>query len=153
MNSSARLRLEAFASESQNFGFRTLEPLLGDFTAGWGIEAARSLLARGELPDAVVCGNDLIAIGLLRQFLRAGVRVPDDLLVTGFDDIAAAELSTPSLTTVRQPHDAIAFEAVRLLTNRFDRRDRTCQRISMTPELVVRESTTQMEPLLGRLRH
>ena len=151
-NSSALSRLAAFSSESSGFGLRTSEPLLGDFTAAWGIEAARVLLAGRHLPDAVVCGNDLIAIGLLRHFLLAGVRVPDDVLVTGFDDIASAELSAPSLTTVRQPHDAIAFEALRLLTERLDRRDGPYQRISMTPELVVRESTTHIDPLSQRLR-
>ena len=97
------------------------------------------------MPDVVVCGNDLIAIGLLRQFLLAGVRVPGDVLVTGYDDITSAELSAPSLTTVRQPHGAIVFEALRLLTERFERRDGPFQRISMTPELVVRESTTHSE--------
>jgi LacI family transcriptional regulator len=151
-NSSALSRLAAFSSESSGFGLRTSEPLLGDFTVVWGIEAARVLLAARQLPDAVVCGNDLIAIGLLRHFLLAGVRVPDDVLVTGFDDIASAELSAPSLTTVRQPHDAIAFEALRLLTERLDRRDGPYQRISMTPELVVRESTTHIDPLSQRLR-
>jgi LacI family transcriptional regulator len=144
-NSSALLRLEAFSSETAGFGLETSEALLGNFTATWGIEAARQLLASRPLPDVVVCGNDLIAIGVLRQFLLAGVRVPDEVLVTGFDDIASAELSAPSLTTVRQPHDAIAFEALRLLTERLDRRDGPYQRISMTPELVVRESTTQMD--------
>ena len=143
-NSSASLRLAAFAAESSGFGLKTSQPLLGDFTAAWGMEASGVLLA-GRVPDAVVCGNDLIAIGLLRKFLLAGVRVPDDVLVTGYDDITSAGLSAPSLTTVRQPHDAIAVEALRLLTERFDRRDGPYQRISMTPELVVRESTTRIE--------
>ena len=67
--------------------------------------------------------------------------------MTGYDDITSAELSAPSLTTVRQPHGAIAFEALRLLTERFERRDGPYQRISMTPELVVRESTTHIELL------
>jgi len=145
-NSSALLRLAAFASESSGFGLKTPKPLLGDFTAAWGIEAARVLLTTRRLPDAVVCGNDMIAIGLLRQFLLAGVRVPDDVLVTAFDDIMSAELCAPSLTTVRQPHGAIAFEALRLLTDRLDRREGPYQRISMTPELVVRESTTHIDP-------
>jgi LacI family transcriptional regulator len=151
-NSSALLRLEAFAGESRNFELKTLEPLLGDFAVAWGTKAAHTLLAARRLPDVVVCGNDLIAIGTLRQFVLAGVRVPDQVLVTGFDDIASAELSTPSLTTVRQPHGAIAFEALRLLTKRLDRRDSTYHRISMAPELVVRESTTHVDSLPKRLR-
>jgi LacI family transcriptional regulator len=142
-NSSAMSRLSAFSSEASRFGLRTSDPLLGSFTAVWGIEAARVLLAARQLPDAVVCANDLIAIGVLRHFLLAGVRVPEDVIVTGFDDIAAAELSAPSLTTVRQPFNAMAFEALRLLTERLNRQDGPYQRISMSPELVVRESTTR----------
>ncbi|MGA3217147.1 MAG: LacI family DNA-binding transcriptional regulator [Acidimicrobiales bacterium] len=142
-NSSARARLNAFVSEAANLSMRPLKPLLGDFTVSWGVAAATDLLERRELPDAVVCGNDLIALGVLRQFHLSGVLVPKDVLVTGFDDIALAELSTPSLTTIRQPHNAIAGEALRLLADRFERPDAPCQRISMVPELVERESTTR----------
>ena len=104
--------------------------------------AAADIVDLSEMPDAVVCANDLIALGLLRQFARAGVQVPRDVLVTGFDDIAVAELSTPSLTTIRQPYDAVAREALRLLTNRVERADAPAQRIAVSPELVVRESTS-----------
>jgi len=143
-NSSAQLRLAAFFDASARAELETFKPLLGEFTTAWGATAADALLSRFRLPDAVVCANDLIALGLLRRFLLAGVRVPDDVLVTGFDDIGAAELSTPSLTTVRQPHDAIAAEALRLLAERAEHHDGPHQRVAVTPYLVVRESTTQL---------
>jgi LacI family transcriptional regulator len=141
-SSSARLRLAGFADAAARVGLTTLPPRLRDFTTLWGVAAATEIVGLSELPDAVVCANDLIALGLLRQFARAGVQVPRDVLVTGFDDIAVAELSTPSLTTIRQPYDAVAREALRLLTNRVERADAPAQQIAVSPQLVVRESTS-----------
>lgn len=140
-NSSASHRLKAFKSETKASGLRTTKPLLRNFTTAWGVEAAQELLTAEALPDAIVCGNDLIAIGVLRQLFLAGIRVPYDVLVTGFDDIPSAELSIPSLTTVRQPHEAMAFQALRLLSERFEKRDAPYQRISLTPDLIIRQST------------
>ncbi|QUH00717.1 LacI family DNA-binding transcriptional regulator [Saccharopolyspora erythraea] len=110
--------------------------LLGDFSRDWGKEAAGRLLAAGTLPEGIVCGNDTIALGMLAEFARRGVRVPDDVRVTGFDDIPYAELGQPPLTTVRQPQEQMAAEAVRLLAAE----DAPVQRIAIAPELVVRAS-------------
>jgi len=140
-NSSARLRLGAFIDAARGRDLGTMEPLLGDFSSSWGAGAARQLLSGAELPDAVVCGNDLIALGLLRHVVRAGVRVPDDMLITGFDDINAADLSIPSLTTVRQPYETLAQNALRLLADRTAEPDAPWQSIVVAPELIVREST------------
>lgn len=139
--STGKARLAAFDTAAAECNIVVHPPLLGDFTFEWGSDAARAALSRGRLPDAVVCGNDLIALGLLRQFFSAGVHVPADILVTGFDDIASAELSTPSLTTVRQPNETIAREALRLLVERMERPSGSAQRIAVAPELVIREST------------
>ncbi len=141
VSSTAQTRLTAFGTIAAEHGIRAEPALLGDFTVAWGAEVAQMLLEEAQLSDAIVCGNDLIAIGLLRQFLIAGVRVPDDVLVTGFDDIASAELSTPSLTTVRQPNETIAREAMRLLIERMEQPTAPVQRIAVTPELAVRAST------------
>jgi LacI family transcriptional regulator len=77
----------------------------GIFSVRSGEQAGEELLARhrGALPDAVVCANDQMAIGVLRSFARAGVRVPDEVAVTGFDDIYPSSLFNPPLTTVYQP--------------------------------------------------
>ena len=63
----------------------------------------RGAAGRGPLPDAVACANDQMAIGVLREFQQAGVAVPGDVAVTGFDDIYASRIVTPALTTVSQP--------------------------------------------------
>jgi len=140
--SSAQQRLRGFTEATQRMGL--LESggrLLGEFSAGWGRAAAQKLLAGPSLPDAVVCGNDEIAVGLLGEFRRARVRVPDDVLVTGFDDIRFAALADPPLTTIRQPHEVIASECIRLLDARMNDADLPAQRIAIAPSLIAREST------------
>ena len=88
----------------------------GDFSEDSGIAAARILLGRTTLPQAVVCANDQMAIGVLRELQRAGVRVPADVAVSGFDDLYPSRVIDPSLTTVSQPfHDLGSRAADRLL--------------------------------------
>jgi LacI family transcriptional regulator len=91
----------------------------GDFSAGSGAAAARVLLDRSSLPEAVVCANDQMAIGLLRELQRAGVRVPADLAITGFDDVYPSRLIDPPLTTVRQPVRDLGIRAARRLLIRI----------------------------------
>jgi len=105
-----------------------------------GYAASRQLLAqsRRDLPQALVTGNDVIALGTLRALAEAGLRVPKDIAVTGFDDIPLAQLVTPALTTVRQPiaHMAqLAFDAVTQHTLTSSAAEQTVQ-----PTLIVRES-------------
>lgn len=92
----------------------------GEYTAHFGEVAARRLLDDDAVPDAVVCGNDLIALGVLRAFGHAGVTVPDDVVVTGVDGIIFADLTTPRLTTIVQPVEAIGATAVERLAARID---------------------------------
>ncbi|MBN2247468.1 MAG: LacI family DNA-binding transcriptional regulator [Coriobacteriia bacterium] len=140
--SSAQQRLRGFTDATRRLGLLgSGSRLLGEFSAGWGRAAAQKLLAESSLPDAVVCGNDEIAVGLLGEFRRARVRVPDDVLVTGFDDIRFAALADPPLTTVRQPHEVIASECIRLLDARMNDTDLPVQRIAIAPSLITREST------------
>lgn len=92
----------------------------GEYTAHFGEVAARRLLDDDAVPDAVACGNDLIALGVLRAFGHAGVAVPDDVAVTGVDGIIFADLTTPRLTTIVQPVDAIGATAVERLAARVE---------------------------------
>ncbi|MFF8285268.1 LacI family DNA-binding transcriptional regulator [Streptomyces albus] len=98
---------------------------LGDFSAAWGREAVDRLWDERERggrrpPDAVVCGNDLIALGVIQRLRQLGVDVPGQVAVTGFDDVPPADLADPAVTTVRQPVRDIAVEAVRLLERGLD---------------------------------
>jgi len=142
-NSSTELRVAGFRSHAQRLGI-AVDPahlLLGDYSIGWGREAAERLLATGPWPDAVVCADDLIALGVLQACTDAGVAVPGELLVTGFDDIPFAALANPPLTTVRQPQAEIAAEAVRLLSRVLGDDPAPPSRVALAPSLVVRAST------------
>lgn len=108
-----------------------------------GIEAAHALRAEGELPDAIVCLNDLLAFGVIAEMRKRGIRVPEDVLVTGFDDIQFAALSTPSLTTIRQPLMQIARTAVQILLHN---QPNTYARTTFKGELIIRESSTRLYP-------
>jgi LacI family transcriptional regulator len=106
-----------------------------------------TLVAGGPLPDAVVCADDLIALGVTRACRAHGVAVPGRVQVTGFDNIDFARLGEPALTTVDQPRDRIAAEAVRLLAAASDAGPadvtpaRAAAHIALAPRLVVRDST------------
>jgi DNA-binding LacI/PurR family transcriptional regulator len=112
----------------------------GDFAASGGRRAVGALLARGARFTAVVCANDLMAIGAIEALRAAGRRVPDDVAVVGFDDITFASLVSPALTTVAQPKyrmGQLAMERLLQLMNGSDRRPR---QTVLAPQLIVRES-------------
>ncbi|WP_433275073.1 LacI family DNA-binding transcriptional regulator [Pseudonocardia xinjiangensis] len=142
-SSSTELRVAGFQSHTARLGIAVAPGalLLGEYSIDWGRTAMQRLLAAGPLPDAVVCADDLIALGVLQACSTAGVAVPGDVLVTGFDDIPFAALSDPPLTTVRQPQAAIATEAVRLLSQAFREPPHEPARLALAPSLVVRAST------------
>jgi LacI family transcriptional regulator len=113
----------------------------GRFSVESGVEAGELLLARrDDLPDAVVCANDQMAIGVLQALARGGVRVPDDLAVTGFDDIFPGSLSDPSLTTVHQPMRLLGERACARLLERITEPGLPPQVELLPTSLVVRRS-------------
>ncbi|MDR0555180.1 MAG: LacI family transcriptional regulator [Treponema sp.] len=86
-----------------------------DYTVEGGIDAARKIAELTPQPDAVVCVSDYIAAGCVMELRELGVSVPDQIAVTGFDDIEIAETCRPRLTTVRQSFEEMGMEAVRML--------------------------------------
>ena len=77
--------------------------LLGSYTREFGRSAAARLLAAAEPPTAIVAASDYIAVGIMQALREAGLRIPDDMSIVGFDDMPFAELMDPALTTIRQP--------------------------------------------------
>ncbi|WP_369135756.1 LacI family DNA-binding transcriptional regulator [Modestobacter sp. I12A-02662] len=142
-NSSTELRLAGFRRHAARLDVAVPEGhvLLGEYSIEWGREAAAGLIATAGLPDAVVCADDLIALGVLQACAAAGVAVPGDVLVTGFDDIPYSALSAPPLTTVHQPQAEIAAEAVRLLSRVLGDEPTAHDRVALRPTLTVRAST------------
>jgi LacI family transcriptional regulator len=113
----------------------------GRFSVQSGEEAGEKLLAdRGALPDAIVCANDQMAIGVLQALARGGVRVPEELSVTGFDDIFPGSLFEPSLTTVHQPMRLLGERACARLVDRIARPDLPTQVELLPTDLVLRKS-------------
>jgi LacI family transcriptional regulator len=116
----AQQRLAAFGEAVRAAGGCSAEATVhGDFSEASGSAAARTLLASAAEPEAVVCANDQMAIGLLREFRRSGVDVPGRVAVTGFDDIYPSRLTDPPLTTVSQPLRELGTRAARLLLDRI----------------------------------
>lgn len=99
----------------QGMGEGEIAPVFGDFTIGSGEVAMQRLLAGAARPTAVFCANDEMAIGALKAVRRAGLRVPEDISVVGFDDISFAAFTDPPLTTIRQPRRAFGHAAVAAL--------------------------------------
>jgi LacI family transcriptional regulator len=114
----------------------------GQFSVQSGEEAGENLLDahRGALPDAVVCANDQMAIGVLQAFARVGVRVPEDVAVVGFDDIYPGSLSQPPLTTVHQPMGLLGERACARLLDRIARPGLRPKAEVLPTELVLRSS-------------
>ena len=112
---------------------------LNDFHAGR--DAVRELLASGFNPTAILCVNDLFAVGAMRELHNRKISVPDQVSVTGFDNIQIAEFSYPSLTTINIPRERIAAMLFQNLFTLDAQSSPHSTRYLLDPELIVREST------------
>ncbi|MEU7616336.1 LacI family DNA-binding transcriptional regulator [Micromonospora rifamycinica] len=141
----ARLRLAGYTAALAEAGLGYDERLVAA-TPAWhradGATAMRHLLASGARPDAVFCFNDTLALGALRALHEAGLRVPADVAVAGFDDIEDGRFSVPTLTTVAPDKERIARLAVDLLAGRLaGDRDAPPRELTAPHRLTPREST------------
>ncbi|MFF8971811.1 LacI family DNA-binding transcriptional regulator [Streptomyces sp. NPDC014995] len=137
----ARDRLDGWRAALAARGREQPPVIEGDWSAASGYAAGRELALDSGL-TAVFAANDDMAIGLIRALSDAGLRVPDDVSVVGFDDIPVSAYVTPPLTTVRQPFDAVAREGLRLLVRAVEKPDVELPPANDPPvELVLRAST------------
>lgn len=113
----------------------------GDFTEAGGHHAGRELLSAPSRPDAVFAANDMMALGCMFAFSHAGVRVPDDIALCGFDDIPLARYVHPGLTTMRVDIARLGGHALRALLDDGSIRESSGRQEPLLPELVVRESS------------
>jgi LacI family transcriptional regulator len=112
----------------------------GGFTEAGGGAAVAALIAGGRRPQAIVCGNDEMAIGALSALRAHRLRVPTDIALTGFDDIAVAHHVRPALTTVRQPMRALGEQSVRVLLDRIADPAAPRHSVVLPTEIVIRRS-------------
>lgn len=139
---SAQRRLQAYRQTMQEAGLR-VEPhwvVEGRYTPPSGREAMGRLLDQAPDLTAVVCANDWMAMGAMEAIHQRGWRIPDDISITGFDDIDTAQWVSPPLTTMRQPMRLIGFKAAEVLVEQMETGRRECEVILFPAELVVRQS-------------
>jgi LacI family transcriptional regulator len=138
-------RLSGLRSAAERAGVQVSVVPVSDFSEDAGLAAARDGLARrgSTLPDAFACANDELALGMLVGLREAGVRVPEDTFVTGWDDVMAARYA--GLTTVRQPMRELGSRAAQLLDQLINRTREEPVHEVLATELMVRQTSTPAE--------
>lgn len=139
----AAARLRGWRRELAAAGITAPDVLTGDWSAASGYRVGQELVAGGAVPTAVFAANDLMAIGLIRALVEAGVSVPGQVSVVGFDDIDAAGFTLPPLTTVRQDLLTLGRLGVERLLARISGAE-PAEPVRQPPELVVRASTATL---------
>jgi LacI family transcriptional regulator len=140
---SARVRHAAFVSGMEQRGIRLERALIekGDHKIDGGATAMRNLLLLPQPPTAVITSNDLTAIGALAAIHDAGLRVPEDISLVGFDDIAFAHLTNPPLTTVLLSRTQLAVTAFRALDQLIQASEEHPSEYMIPAQLIIRGST------------
>ena len=153
---SAQSRLGAFSSSLQECGIAPAPKWIveGDHTLEGGIAALKQLLNAKPMPTAVMCSNDMTAIGVLHGLYRAGLRVPNDLSVIGFDDIHIAAVTIPPLTTIQMSRFELAHAAFVALRSHVEKSAHSAQKreYNIRTDLVARESTDFPRGAMAHLR-
>jgi DNA-binding LacI/PurR family transcriptional regulator len=148
---SAQSRLAAFAKSLQECGILAKKRFIieGDHTMEGGMAAAERLTAQKALPTAIMCSNDMLAIGVLHRLSRSGLRVPDDISLIGFDDIHMSAMMMPPLTSVLMSRADLARGAVYALRGHLEGDAKREYKIAT--QLVVRESTAFPKGTMAQL--
>jgi DNA-binding LacI/PurR family transcriptional regulator len=118
-----------------------------------GQQATRHLLATGFKPSAIICVNDYMALGVMKELRERGFSVPRDVSVTGYDNIGLSQFAHPPLTTVNIPREKIGHMAFEALVPEHGDTQVQGSEILIDPELVIRESTGSARVNLDYLHH
>jgi LacI family transcriptional regulator len=137
---SIRRRKEAFLESAAHLGLEVVSVVDSDFTVKGAYQACARVL-EGNRPTAIMTGNDLTAIGVLHRAFDAGVRVPQDLSVVGFDDILMAEFTQPALTTVAVPRQELGKLGFETLWAMMSDPELAGREIRLPTQLLIRQST------------
>lgn len=111
-----------------------------DYVLDGGTDVAQRLLKMDKLPDAVFCSSDYMALGCIAELQKNGIKVPEEIAVSGFDNIEASEYCQPRLTTVGQPYEEMGAEAVRLLDMLYSGSIATGRKVIASHVILGRES-------------
>ena len=141
-NDRARSRMQGFlkAAEQADCAIPPDHIITVHYGIAEGFQALETLMRLKMPPTAILCGNDTLAFGVMLAAQRAGIRIPEDLSVTGFDDLPQARFMTPALTTVAVPATDIGYQVADTLVARIEGETRPNQQLLDAP-LVIRDST------------
>jgi DNA-binding LacI/PurR family transcriptional regulator len=138
----ATARRKAYALAMREAGLdKEIRVLGGDYTDSAGVLAAERLLASRPLPTAIFAANDILATGVIDRLEDAGLRIPEDVAIVGYDNTFLAALHHVSLTTINQPRPEMGRRAVRALVERMEGSRTEPLRLRTVPSLVVRETS------------
>ncbi|WP_431040545.1 LacI family DNA-binding transcriptional regulator [Streptomyces sp. P1-3] len=139
----SQARIDGYRAALERAGIEVDRDLIrfGDFQHGGGFRNAVDLLSLPEPPTAIFAGSDVQAMGVYEAARQAGLRVPQDLSIVGFDDLPMCEWLSPPLTTVRQPLEEMGRIAARMLLQMLDGQRPVSPRVELATELKVRHST------------
>lgn len=148
ITSTSRERAQGFKNEISQLGKELADSRyrFGSYSHQFGYEAMQDLMTMKNPPDAIFCGNDLLAFGAIDYAREHSIRVPDDVWVVGYDDVGMAAWPAYDITTVRQDIYAIASESVRLLLARIADPSRPPQSVKLASELIVRSTSWHPMP-------
>jgi DNA-binding LacI/PurR family transcriptional regulator len=113
-----------------------------------GYLAARTLLDRGTHFTGLIISNDYLALGAMIALREHGLHIPEDVSIVGFDDTPESAYYMPPLTTIRQDYDALGYQSIHYLVELIHNQDTPAHQRVLMPQLVVRQSTRQVEPVL-----
>ncbi|HTV54696.1 MAG TPA: LacI family DNA-binding transcriptional regulator [Terriglobia bacterium] len=138
---SAAVRRKAFVDALRQYGLMTEATVEGNHRVDGGVKAIEDLLGRPNFPSAILCSNDLTAIGAITALQDAGLRVPEDVSIVGFDDIYLARIVRPALTTVNLPRERVGTLAFDALQKMLRSKARPGAEYVIETQLQIRKST------------
>jgi len=141
---SARIRHQTVQTVFEEYGLEPPVHVESNWTTPGGYQATRRLLQQGHCFTALISANDSMALGAYRALYQAGLSIPDDVSVAGFDDIPEAAYYHPPLTTVRHNFIELGTISFRYLMQLMDDPDTGIERKMVAPTLVLRDSTTEI---------
>ena len=141
--SGSQQRMEGYKKALRESGIQFLQELVisGDYSIQFGKQTVQNLLSNHVDFDAIMTGSDLIAIGIVSELLRQGIRVPEEKEVIGIDNIELSSIFYPPLTTISKPHYDMAQHLSRQLVNAIEGNSIALAHTTVEPSLVIRETT------------
>jgi len=132
------------AMESLKIPITNLEIVPTTYSLKSGAEGFEYFMAQSPRPTVIICGNDVLATGAITRANEMGIKIPDEVSITGFDDIDLAEVIQPNLTTVHVPHRRMGESAARLLLDVINGKE-DCKSVELETDIIIRQSLSQVK--------